>query len=271
MFDTPVPLSHPLFTFYPPLETAILGIVSIPHSGEEVPEEFKPYLCADLATMREDVDFKVHELVDIEALQKSGVGVIVAHVHRVCVDLNRAEDNCVMFWKENTKGIPLIGKEFGRAEEEFFIRKFHKPFFEIYESLIRDFSKKLNKRLPVVDLHSMPSKPTAYHMKQNPHQKTYRADFCVSDQHGKTCSPDFIEFFATDLKNTGRSVAINDPYIGGYVTTFVNRFETENIQIEINRSIYMDEAKKELLAPLVPKLKADLTQVLINGLSKFSK
>jgi N-formylglutamate deformylase len=271
MFDTQVPHSHPLFTYYPPLDATTVGIISIPHSGEDIPDEFKPYLCADLLTMREDVDYKVHELVDIEALQKNGVGVMVAHVHRVCVDLNRSEENCVMFWKENTKGVPLIGKSFSREEEEFFIRKFHKPFFEIYESLIRDFSRKLKVRLPVVDLHSMPSKPTAYHMKQNPNQKTYRADFCVSDQHGKTCRPDFIDFFTQRLKTTGHSVAVNDPYIGGFVTTFVNRFETENIQIEINRAIYMDEEKKELLPHLLPKLKRDLTQVLIEGLTQFNR
>jgi len=271
MFDTPTPPTHPLFTFYPPLHSEVCGIVSIPHSGEDIPEEFKPFLLADLNVMREDVDYKVHELVDIETLQKNGIGVIVAHIHRVCLDLNRSEENCVMFWKQNTKGVPLIGKDLTKEEEEFFVRKFHKPFFEIYESLIRDFSKKLGKRLPVVDLHSMPSKPTAYHMKQNPNQKTYRADFCVSDQHGKTCAPEYIHFFAEKLKNTEHSVAINDPYIGGYVTTFVNRFETENIQIEINRSIYMDEEKKELIPSLVSLLKPKLTQVLIDGMKRFSK
>lgn len=112
MFDTQVPQTHPLFTYYPPLDATTVGIVSIPHSGEDIPEEFKPYLCADLLTMREDVDYKVHELVDIEALQKNGLGVMVAHVHRVCVDLNRSEENCVMFWKENTKGVPPHRQKF---------------------------------------------------------------------------------------------------------------------------------------------------------------
>lgn len=271
MFDLNTPQNNPLFTFYPPLNNEPKGLLSIPHSGEDIPEEFRPFLCASLEQMREDVDYKVHELVDIKELQKNGIGVIVAHVHRVCVDLNRSEENCVMFWKENTRGVPLVGKEVTKADEEHFIRKFHKPFFEIYESLIRDLSRQLGKKAPVIDLHSMPSKPTAYHMKQNPNQKTSRPDFCVSDQHGITCSPDFITYFTNELLALGRSALINNPYIGGYVTTFVNRFETQNIQIEINRSIYMDEEKKVLLPELARPLRSQLTAVIANGINHFSR
>ena len=64
----------------------------------------------------------------------------------------------------------------------------------------------------------------------------------------------------------GSSVAVNDPYIGGYVTTFVDRFQTNNIQIEINRSIYMDEDSKQLNDEKVKKLKPHLTKSIISGL-----
>lgn len=267
MFQSDAPSKSPLFTYHPPLTERACGLVSIPHSGEDVPAEFWPMLSADLATMREDVDFRVDALVDIEALQQAGVGVLVAHVHRVCVDLNRDEKNCILFWMQNTQGVPQV-KERPTAEyEQELVDRYHRPFFEVYTSLLRELERRLPGPVPVVDLHSMPSRPTAYHMKQNPHQRLTRAEFCISDQHGKTCAPAFIARFGELLRSQGFSVAVNDPYVGGFVTTFVNRFRTNNIQIEINRAVYMDEEKKELIAAHVQRLRPALTEVLIAGLT----
>jgi N-formylglutamate amidohydrolase len=106
-------------------------------------------------------------------------------------------------------------------------------------------------------------------MKQNPNQKMHRADFCVSDQKGKTATPEFINFFRDQLVNAGHESSINDPYIGGYVTEYVDKFRTNNIQIEINRSIYMDETVKELIPSKVEQLKPLLTDVLIKGFEAF--
>lgn len=266
MFQTDAPAKNPLFTFHAPTSGQFRALVSIPHSGEDIPAAFETFLTTDLRALREDVDFQVNELVDIPRLQHHGIGVLVAHVHRVCVDLNRAEENCVLFWKENTKGVPLVLKDPTREETLGFIQRYHHPYFELMGSLLYELERLLPGKVPMVDLHSMPSAPTAYHMKQNPTQKTHRADFCVSDQRGKTCEPSFISKFVTDLAMNGHEVAVNDPYIGGYVTTFVDRFRTNNIQIEINRRIYMDEVAKTLLADKVARLKPHLTDCLIRGL-----
>lgn len=267
MFQTDAPLKSPLFTYHTATGAPFRALLSIPHSGEDVPSAFLPFLTHDDAARREDVDYKVNELVDIPALQAAGIGVLVAHVHRVCVDLNRAEENCVLFWRENTKGVPLVLGHPSATETEAFIARYHRPYFEVMTSLIRELEKATPQRpARVVDLHSMPSAPTAYHMQQNPHQKTTRANFCVSDQHGKTCRPEFIQHFARLLAEDGFTTAINDPYIGGHVTTFVNGFRTDNIQIEINRSIYMDEGLKQLVPTLVARLRPHLTRCLIDGL-----
>lgn len=266
MFQSDAPSKNPIFSYYPAQGGPLKAILSIPHSGEEVPEVFRAFLTSDSGAMKEDVDFQVNALVDIPRLQLAGIGVLVAHVHRVCVDLNRAEENCVMFWKENTKGVPLVLKDVSPAQTQELIQRYHRPYFEMLSSLIYELERGLGHKVPVVDLHSMPSAPTAYHMKQNPNQKTQRADFCVSDQKGKTCEPAFIQTFVEALARTGASVAVNDPYVGGFITTFVDRFKTNNIQIEINRGTYMDEATKELVPAKVAKLRPALTDCLIQGL-----
>jgi N-formylglutamate deformylase len=269
MFDLDHPHKSPLFDFYSPLTKDVIGILSIPHSGELIPDEFRKFLSGDGRAYQEDVDFKVNELVDIQALQKAGVVVLVAHVHRICVDLNRAENNAVLFWKQNTQGRPLVVVEPTAPEVERFIETYHHPYYEILKATLRELEKS-KKLVSMIDLHSMPSRPTAYHMKQNPNQKEHRPDFCLSDRNGLTCAPEFIEFFQKGLEKKGFEASLNDPYVGGHVTEYVNQFRTNNIQIEIKRGIYMDEESKKLHTDKVERLRSALTDVLIAGFRNFN-
>lgn len=269
MFKLEHPQKNPLFDYYAPLGSNYRGILSIPHSGETIPAEFEKYLSGDTLAYREDVDFKVNELIDIKKLQEAGVAVLVAHVHRVCVDLNRAESNCVLFWKDNTQGKKLVVVDPDANETQRFIETYHRPYFEILKAALQDLERRKKGLVSMVDLHSMPSKPTEYHMKQNPNQKTHRPDFCVSDRKGKTCTPEFIHFFRDQLEKAGHESSLNDPYVGGYVTEYVDQFRTNNIQIEIKRGIYMDEVTKTLVPEKVKALKPVLTDVLIAGFEKF--
>lgn len=269
MFKLDHPHKNPIFDYYAPLGSHYRGLLSIPHSGETIPQEFEKYLSGDEWAYKEDVDFKVNELVDIKKLQEAGIAVLVAHVHRICVDLNRAESNCVLFWKDNTQGKKLVTIDPSEAEVKRLIDTYHRPYFEILKAAIQDLEKRKSAQVSMIDLHSMPSRPTDYHMKQNPNQKTHRPHFCISDRKGLTCEKAFIEFFYNELTQQGHESTFNDPYIGGYVTEFVNQFRTNNIQIEINRSIYMDETKKMLIPERVETLKPMLTQVLVKGFKAF--
>jgi N-formylglutamate amidohydrolase len=269
MFSLDHPQKSPLFDYYAPLGSNYRGLLSIPHSGENIPPAFESFLSGDLRAYKEDVDFKVNELVDIKSLQNAGIAVLVAHVHRICVDLNRAESNCVLFWKNNTLGKELVVKDPGPKETEKFIEIYHRPYYEIMKSALQDLEKRKKGRVSMIDLHSMPSRPTEYHMKQNPKQKMHRPDFCLSDRKGKTCEPEFITFFQEGLIEKGHESSLNDPYVGGYVTEYVDQYRTNNIQIEINRSIYMDETTKELIPSKVAHLRPLLTEVLIKGFEKF--
>jgi N-formylglutamate amidohydrolase len=269
MFRFDHPQKTPIFDYYAPTSAEFRGLLSIPHSGENIPAEFEKYLCGDLASYKDDVDFKVNELVDIKSLQAAGVAVLVANVHRICVDLNRAEFNCVLFWKNTTQGKKLVIQDPETEEVQLLMETYHRPYFEILKALLKDLEKRKKGKVSMIDLHSMPSSPTAYHLQQNPLQKTHRPDFCLSDRKGKTCEAEFIQFFSEQLKDRGYEATLNDPYIGGFVTEYVDQFRTNNIQIEIKRGIYMDEQKKELKKEEVQKLRPLLTEVLINGFVKF--
>ncbi|MBF0360759.1 MAG: N-formylglutamate amidohydrolase [Oligoflexia bacterium] len=278
MFESiKVPDSY-VINYYSPLNSSnneVKGILSIPHSGEVIPPEFNQYLSGDLQAYNEDVDYKVSELIDIQALRKLGIGVVVANIHRVAVDLNRPEETAVLYWEENTKGVKIRVANMDVDKREMMLEKYHRSYYGFLSNLIREMEQKYQqRRISFVDLHSMPSRPTEYHLKLNPNQKTTRADFCISDLKGSTCVPEYINFVYDKLRAFSYKPAINDPYFGGNITKYfgyngVGNFNTNTIQIEINRSLYMDEQKKSLNVGYANNLKINLTDSLSDLFTQF--
>lgn len=264
-----LPQSTIVFEYFPPLSSDFIGLLSIPHSGEIIPQEFEPYLSGDTRAYLEDVDYRVNELVDIKSLQEAGVAVLVAKIHRICIDLNRSEDASFMFWKQNTQGKALVTSEADASTQRLLLDKYYRPYYEMLKTIMHNLEQKKSALVSAVDLHSMPSRPTEYHMKQNPHQGTHRADFCLSDRKGLTCQKEFIDCFDEALASDYETIQ-NNPYVGGYVTEFLNGFRSNNIQIEIKREIYMDEVTKQLVPAKVEKLKPILTKALIHGFKTFN-
>lgn len=261
-----------IFNYFAPKST-FRGILSIPHSGEEVPAEFNDYLTSDRKLIGKDVDFKVHELVNIEKLTEAGIAVIVSNIHRTCIDLNRPSDICVLNWKSNSHGEQLVMKEPTPEVIESLTQKYYAPYYEMIKSMINALYKAQPGVVSLIDLHSMPSTPTKYHLDINPNQKMERPDFCVSDIEGLSCAKEFIDYVCNELKPFSKWVTQNDPYFGGHVTRHIhaNYQNINNIQIEINRKIYMDEVKRELDMSLVNNLKVNLTESLIKSFNNFSQ
>lgn len=257
----------PIFEYFPP-QNGFKGVVSIPHSGENLPEEFAPYLISDNKALMQDVDYQVHNLVDIKKLQAAGLAVIKSEIIRVAVDLNRSKETAVLNWKSNSKGVKIVKDEPTPAERQLLEEKYYTPYVEMLRTMMNELAR-FSAKPSFVDLHSMPSKAEEYHLKINPHQARIRPDFCLSDQKGLTCEKDFIEFFSDQLANSYNNVKQNDPYVGGFITVNVNNLfpSCNNIQIEISRALYMDETDKKMKE--TSALKTNLTDALIAGFDFF--
>lgn len=253
-------LNHPkLFTYYSAENPK--AILSIPHSGMTVPLEFSTFLNPDHEILNEDLDYKVNELIHINELNQAGICVLVSHIHRVCIDLNRARSIAFLAWPENTHGNKIVINQAPQDTQELLLAKYYDPFYEFYKSVINELKQKSSNKLNIIDLHSMPSKPTAFHLKKNPTQALQRPDFCLSDLDGKSCDIEYINH-AMNIFNLSHQANKNDPYKGGYVTQYVSQFNVNTIQIEINRKLYMDEKRKELEKGL-KEFKKTLTSHLI--------
>ena len=85
------------------------------------------------------------------------------------------------------------------------------------------------------DLHTMPSQALK-HFKVKP-------DIVLGNNFGKSSSNNLISYTKNSFEKFGLKVEINNPYAGGFITRkYGNPLAgIETVQIEINRSLYMDE------------------------------
>ena len=253
-----------IFNYYAPKNNYI-GILSIPHSGEFIPAEFKNFLSENQADLDCDLDYKVDELVDIDMLTEGGIAVIVSNIHRACVDLNRAEKESVLNWKSNSKGIEIVKSEPTAETKSLLESKYHIPYFEMIKTMINELHKKTTKPITLIDLHSMPSTATEYHLKVTPNQPEKRPHFCISNIKGLSCESQFLDDLELKLRNITTNINQNFPYYGGFITRHIHAtFERiNNVQIEISREIYMDEVEHVMIPEKAKKLKEELTRYLI--------
>lgn len=261
-------LNETVFDIYSPTTDHCVGLISIPHSGLYIPQEFNEFLTNDSKLLDKDVDFGVHELVNIERLRDLGLTVIKSNIHRTAIDLNRAPADCVLNWKSNSHGEKIVLQTPDVSKENFLRGKYYSPYFETLTSSLdyiqTIFEKKFgkNKRASFVDLHSMPSHPTEYHLQKNPNQDTERPDFCLSDQFGKSCEEEYILKAKELFDKLGYNTKINSPYVGGYITQKYISHKVNNIQIEIKRNLYMDEISRSHVTEKKELLKNNLMKVL---------
>jgi N-formylglutamate deformylase len=71
-----------------------------------------------------------------------------------------------------------------------------------------------------------------------------RPDFIVGDRYGTSASADLTRTALAIFENLGFTAVRNKPYAGGFITEHYGRPARglHALQIEINRSLYVDEA-----------------------------
>lgn len=246
-----------------PARGRVSGLVlSSPHSGDIYPAEFIAASRLDPVTLRRSEDAFINQL--FAAGPGMGAPLLEALFPRAYCDPNRAayELDPAMFdgplpshvvttsSKINT-GLGTIAKVVGAgleiykgklkfAEAERRVETLWRPYHGALESLL-DEAHGAHGAALLLDCHSMPSVGGA----NQPDQGQRRADMVIGDFHGAACTPKLVERVEAYLRERGFSVARNKPYAGGYITqNYSRRGEGRHtLQIEINRDLYMDEAR----------------------------
>jgi N-formylglutamate deformylase len=254
------PAELPVEVRHPAVQTVPLVFAS-PHSGRDYPLDFVAAARLDLHGLRRSEDSFVDEL--FAAVPSHGAPLILAHFPRAFCDANREawELDPAMFagplpaWVNTTSArvgaglgtiarIVASGETIYRGKLEFAearsrVEQCWRPFHDGLRGLI-DTTRATFGHCLLIDCHSMPG------LSQS---RGARADIVLGDAHGTACAPRVIRRIEEALSDLGFRVRRNDPYAGGYITRHYGRPREgcHAVQVEICRSLYMDEARIERL------------------------
>lgn len=268
------------FEILAPAARSVPLVFVSPHSGTDYDPAFVASSRLDMTTLRRSEDSFVDEL--FQAAPASGAPLLRAHFPRVYLDPNREpwELDPTMFEDElpafvNTSSLRVAGglgtiarvvtngAEVYRgklrfAEAERRVRQLYIPFHEAIQDLLAATVDRFGVAL-LIDCHSMPS--VGGPMDRDPGHE--RADIVLGDRYGTSCAHGITEAAERYLSRAGLRVARNDPYAGGFTTRNYGRPESgvHALQIEIKRSLYMDEARI-LPLPSMAAVKAIVTSLI---------
>lgn len=232
------------------------------HSGRDYSPAFVAASRLDPHRLRRSEDSFVDELfADIPGL---GMPLVCATFPRAYCDANREPweldpamfDDALPSWvntasprvsaglgtiaKIVASGEPIYRARLRFAEAEARVQSCWEPFHAALTGEIEAAHARFGTCV-LVDCHSMPA---------NSLPPRSQVDIVLGDAHGTACAPAVVQAVEDVLTQLGFSVRRNDPYAGGFITRHYGRPRQgiHAVQIEINRTLYMDEARIERLA-----------------------
>lgn len=234
--------------------------ITIPHSGEVIPEQ-----CDWLQALPEEILMcDVDRYIDVlyqPTIEKLSLRSEKTQWHRYAVDLNRIPtdidessvqgslNSAGMFdrgfhWVVTTKNDILLKKPIAQKLHQELSDLIYEPFHQKVRSQFSYFKDKGCEKIFHLDAHSMPSVGTKMH--KDPGET--RADIVISDSLGKSCSSQFRDIVIAAYVTAGFKVGYNWPYVGGRLTECYGKPELgqHTIQVELNRALYMDEITKKI-------------------------
>ena len=258
--------------------TLTSGVVfALPHSGRDYGVSFLNQSILDKTSIRSSEDAFLDQLID--GIEKYGAPKLVANAPRAFIDLNRSTDELdpalISGIKNNMRNprissglgvIPRVvshGKEIYRGklsleQAQSRIEYYWKPYHKDLSNLLKRAQSIYGQSL-LIDMHSMP------HEAVSTQSSFIKApEIVVGDRFGMSSDPEFTNLIVSILKQHGFRVAKNNPFAGAFITKHHGKIKerTHAIQLEIDRSLYMDE---ERISPNFgfEKLKSQLFPALI--------
>ena len=249
---------------------------TIPHSGCQIPKEAYWLQKQPRLILLCDVDLFVDELYE-NFLKQLKIPFIVFPWHRYAVDANRLpgdktsltvqgsrkkslrEVSTEIHWKQTRKGDLLMKDTIPISLHKTLIKKYFDPFQEKIKKQFESYRKRGFSSVYHIDLHSMPGKGSSIHRDSG----KKRSDVVISDREGRSAGKSFVKIVREAFESEGFNVSLNWPYKGGRITqTYGNPVKGQHtVQIELNRSLYMNETNFKKTKDFIP-LQRKLNRVL---------
>ena len=276
--ETPLDFcGRPAFDVIEATSRALPVVLNSPHSGSCYPQEFLAASRLDAQAIRRSEDTHVDRLM--LAAAALGAPLLKANFPRAWLDVNREpyELDPKMFagalpTYANVRSVRVAGglgtiARIVSEREEIYARPLavdaalaridlvYKPYHRVLRQLVADTRTAFGIAV-LIDCHSMPSTARGGYGRQRP-------DIVLGDRYGSSCAPDLTDFSAQILTRRGYGVARNKPYAGGFITEHYGQpgRAMHAMQIEVNRSLYMDERTLETHRGFT-RLSADLAYLM---------
>lgn len=256
-------MTEPVFRLSMPRIRRSCAVFSSPHSGSDYGEATVGPSRLPAVQLRSSEDAFVDEL--FSAAPDCGAPLLAARVPRASVDLNRSPDDLDpalisgasrrflnpriaaglgVIPRVVAEGRPIIEGKLTLAEAHRRIGRYYHPYHARLRKLLDESRTQYGLSI-LYDCHSMPHDALA----AAPAVWGRRPNLILGDRFGVACERWLIDA-ATDIFTTaGFVVARNAPFAGGYITQTYGRPQARAhaLQIEVDRALYMDEARIEKL------------------------
>lgn len=251
-------MSHSAYEVIHPHQNRSCVVFASPHSGRDYSFSFLRSSILDDHMIRSSEDAFVDLL--FQAAPKFGAPFLRAGAPRAYIDLNRSCDELDPALIEGVSrrghnprvasGLGVIPRVVanGRAiyrgkisleEAEKRIDTYWRPYHSMLQKLL-DAAYQRHGQAVLVDCHSMPHEA----MDGVSLQGMKRPDVVLGDRFGAAASGDVVDRIEAVFHNAGFNVVRNTPFAGAYITQAYGRPSRGQhaVQIELDRSLYMNEA-----------------------------
>lgn len=237
------------------------AVFSSPHSGRAYPKSFLERSRLDPLALRASEDAFVDELFD--CAPGHGAPLIAAEIPRALVDLNRSPrdlDPAVIdgvragplnprvaaglgvIPRLVAEGAPIYNGKIPLLEAKRRLETLHAPYHAALVALVERARARHGQAI-LFDCHSMPRDA----LKNVNRPCGRRPEIVIGDRFGAAASREMSDLAEAAFAEAGFVVTRNAPFAGGHITQTYGRPArgVHAIQIEIDRSLYLDEARVE--------------------------
>jgi N-formylglutamate amidohydrolase len=247
------------FNFLPAMMPGSAVVFASPHSGRAYPPDLLAVSVLEPLALRSSEDAYVDCF--LRAAPAAGASVLLGAVPRAYVDYNRAatELDPALIDGISSRGLnPRIASGLGviprvvaggraiyrgkitQAEAERRLRLFWHPYHTKLAQILAQLRARHGRAI-LLDMHSMPRDAVSM---SNQHS-TLRPDIVLGDRFGASAHSTITDAVAEIFTQAGLRVARNSPFAGAYITQAHGQpsMGQHAIQIEIDRGLYLDEAR----------------------------
>ena len=250
-------MTKPGFDLYLPQHVTTSVVFASPHSGRSYSAEFLKRIILDHHQIRSSEDAFIDQLF-MPAVD-CGAPLLAATAPRAYVDLNRGVDEldpAVIEGVRRSSHNPRVASGLGViprvvangraiyrgkmsvAEAKMRLDEAWYPYHGALQAQM-DRAHQMFGEAILIDCHSMPREAVDCVVRTG----ARRPDVVLGDRFGASAAAPVVDEIEAALTRTGLRVARNAPFAGAYVTQQYGRPSRRQhaVQIEIDRSLYMDE------------------------------